>query len=33
MELDEQYACEIVAVSTVFAPLTIPIWISLLGIG
>ena len=33
MGLDEQYACEIVAVSTVFAPLTIPIWISLLGIG
>ncbi|MDR3281259.1 MAG: AEC family transporter [Synergistaceae bacterium] len=32
MGLDERYACEIVAVTTVLAPITIPIWIYLLGI-
>jgi predicted permease len=33
MGLDEQYACEVVAVSTCLAPISIPIWIALLGIG
>lgn len=33
MGLDEQYACEIVAVSTCLAPISIPVWIALLGIG
>jgi predicted permease len=32
MKLDDQYACEIIAVSTMLAPITIPIWIALLGI-
>ncbi|MDR1651430.1 MAG: AEC family transporter [Synergistaceae bacterium] len=32
MDLDEQYACEVVAVSTVLAVVTIPMWIWLLGI-
>ena len=33
MGLDEGYACDTVAITTVLAPLTIPIWVSLLGIG
>jgi predicted permease len=33
MKLDDRYACEIIAVSTILAPITIPIWIALLGIG
>jgi predicted permease len=33
MGLDERYACEIVAVSTCLAPISIPVWIALLGIG
>jgi predicted permease len=33
MGMDEKYACEIVAVSTCLAPVTIPIWIALLGIN
>jgi predicted permease len=32
MGLNEQYACEIIAVNTVLAPITVPIWLSLLGI-
>jgi predicted permease len=32
MGLDEQYACETVAVTTILATITIPVWISLLGI-
>jgi predicted permease len=32
MKLDHQYACEIIAVSTILAPVTIPIWIAVLGI-
>jgi predicted permease len=32
MGLNEQYACEIIAVNTVLAPITIPIWLSILGI-
>jgi predicted permease len=33
MGLDEQYACEIVAVSTCLAPISIPVWIALSGAG
>jgi predicted permease len=33
MGLDELYACEIIAVTTVFSTVTIPIWIALLGIN
>jgi predicted permease len=33
MKLDERYASEIIAVSTILAPVSIPIWIALLGIG
>ncbi|MDR1137808.1 MAG: AEC family transporter [Synergistaceae bacterium] len=33
MRLDERYACEIIAVSTCLAPITIPLWIALLGIN
>lgn len=32
MGLDEQYACETVAVTTVLAPITIPLWVLLLGV-
>ena len=32
MKLDDQYACEIIAVTTILAPITIPMWIALLGI-
>ncbi|MDR3076390.1 MAG: AEC family transporter [Synergistaceae bacterium] len=32
MKLDDRYASEIVAVSTILAPMTIPVWIALLGI-
>ena len=32
MGLNEEYACELVAVTTVLAPIAIPIWLSLLGI-
>lgn len=33
MGMDEQYACETVAITTVLAPISIPIWVALLGIG
>jgi predicted permease len=33
LNLDEQYACETVAISTVLAPITITIWLSILGLG
>jgi predicted permease len=33
MGLDEKYACEIVALSTVLSALSIPAWIAILGIG
>jgi predicted permease len=33
MGLDEKYACEIVALSTVLSALSIPAWITILGIG
>ncbi|MDR1508417.1 MAG: AEC family transporter [Synergistaceae bacterium] len=33
MGLDERYACEMIAVSTCLAPISIPVWIALLGIG
>jgi predicted permease len=33
MGLDEKYACEIVALSTVLSALSIPVWIAILGIG
>jgi predicted permease len=32
MGLDEKYACEVIAVATVLAPITIPTWVYLLGI-
>jgi predicted permease len=33
LNLDEQYACETVAISTVLAPITITAWLSFLGLG
>ena len=33
MGLDEKYACEVVALSTVLSVLSIPAWIAILGIG
>ena len=33
MGLDEQYACETVAITTVMATVSIPLWIAFLGIG
>lgn len=33
MGMDEQYACELVAMTTVLAPISIPIWVALIGVG
>lgn len=33
MGMDEQYACETVAITTVLAPISIPIWMALLGVS
>lgn len=33
MGMDEVYACELVAMTTVLAPITIPIWVALIGVG
>ena len=33
MGLDEQYACDTVAITTILAPITIPLWVAFLGIG
>jgi predicted permease len=33
LNLDEQYACETIAISTVLAPITITAWLTLLGLG
>ncbi|MDR3355032.1 MAG: AEC family transporter [Synergistaceae bacterium] len=33
LNLDEQYACETVAISTVLAPVTLTAWLTLLGLG
>jgi predicted permease len=33
LKMNEQYACETVAITTVLAPITIPLWLAFLGLG
>lgn len=33
MGMDERYACDLVAMTTVLGPLSIPIWVALIGVG
>lgn len=33
MGMDEGYACELVAITTVLSPISIPIWVALIGVG
>lgn len=33
MGMDERYACDLVAMTTVLAPISIPIWVALIGVG